>query len=307
MELRHLRYFIAAAREENVSRAALKLHVSQPALSRQIRDLEGELGFPLLERTAKSVRLTEAGRVFLVEAQAVLDRAQEAVEKARAKAGLGHGKLQLGYAPSPSVEILPRVLRSFQAKFPSVRVTLHDLSAEEMLSQLHEGKLDLAVTARPSGKSLRGLNFIELARYPFCVAVNPGHALARARAVTVDKLLSEPLLGYTRKDYPDYYTDVEALFKASGREPVFSEEHDSVTSLIAGVEAGHGCAIVPSCIACMAGLRLRLIPLKPAGAPLVVGILLREKPKPVADEFVKASSPVNNRDDGCWQDDGNRS
>jgi LysR family transcriptional regulator, benzoate and cis,cis-muconate-responsive activator of ben and cat genes len=298
MELRHLRYFIAAAREENVSRAALKLHVSQPALSRQIRDLEAELGFPLLERTAKSVRLTGAGRVFLVEAQAVLDRALEAVEKARSQSSLGQGKLQVGYAPSPSVEILPRTLRSFQSKFPDVRVILHDLSAEEMLSQLHEGKLDLALTVRPSSKSLRGLNFVELARYPLCVAVHPGHALARARSVTIDKLLSEPLLGYTRKDYPDYYTEVEALFKASGRQPVFSEEHDSVTSLIAGVEAGHGCAIVPSCVACLAGPRLRLIPLKPPGAPLVVGILLREKPTPVADEFVKASSPANNRERG---------
>jgi DNA-binding transcriptional LysR family regulator len=296
MELRHLRYFIAAAREENVSRAALKLHVSQPALSRQIRDLEDELGFPLLERTAKSVRLTEAGRVFLVEAQAVLDRAAEAVEKARAKTEMGQGRLQVGYAPSPSVEILPRALRAFQARFPSVRVILHDLSAEEMISQLHEGKLDLALTVRPSGKSLRGLNFVELARYPLCVAVHPGHALARARVVTLDRLLSEPLLGYTRKDYPDYYTEIEALFKASGQQPVFSEEHDSVTSLIAGVEAGHGCAIVPSCIACMAGPRLRLVPLKPAGAPVVVGILLREKPSPMADEFVKASSPANNRE-----------
>src|SRR3954449_10838280 len=77
MELRHLRYFIAVAEEENVSRAALKLHVSQPALSRQVRDLEEELGFPLLERSAKSVRLTEAGRVFLPEARAVLQRAED--------------------------------------------------------------------------------------------------------------------------------------------------------------------------------------------------------------------------------------
>ena len=84
MELRHLRYFVAVAEAENVSRAALKLHVSQPALSRQIHDLEDELGFLLLERTAKSVRLTEAGRAFLAESRAVLQRADDAVETARA-------------------------------------------------------------------------------------------------------------------------------------------------------------------------------------------------------------------------------
>jgi DNA-binding transcriptional LysR family regulator len=291
MELRHLRYFIAAAREENVTRAALKLHVSQPALSRQIRDLEDEVGFSLLERTAKSVRLTEAGRVFLLEAQAVLDRADEAVEKARAKAGRIEGKLQLGYAPSPSVEILPRVLRSFQAKYPAVRVMLHDLSAEELISQLHEGKLDLALTVRPRGKAARGLNFVELARYPWCVAVPPRHALARARSLTIDQLRSEPLLGYTRKDYPDYYSEVEARFKAGARKPRFAEEHDGVTSLIAGVEAGHGIAILPSCVSCIAGPRLRLVPLRPAGPPLIVGALMKQKTSPVVEEFVKASLP----------------
>ncbi len=292
MELRHLRYFIAVAREENVTRAALKLHVSQPALSRQVRDLEDELGFALLERTAKSVRLTDAGRVFLAEAQAVLDRAAEAVERARARAGRIQGKLQLGYAPSPSVEVLPRVLRSFQAKFPSVRVMLHDLSAEELIAQLHESKLDLALTVRPWGKSSRGLSFTELARYPWCVAMAPGHALARARSVAVNQLLAEPLLGYTRKDYPDYYSEIEERFATASRKPAFAEEHDSVTSLIAGVEAGHGVAILPSCVSCIAGPRLRLVPLRPAGAPLVVGILRLQKTSPLVEEFVKTSLPA---------------
>src|SRR6266513_4917023 len=95
MELRHLRYFIGVAEEENVSRAALKLHVSQPALSRQIRDLEEELGFLLLERSAKAVRLTEAGRAFLTEARAVLQRAEDAVKAARAIATGGRGELHV--------------------------------------------------------------------------------------------------------------------------------------------------------------------------------------------------------------------
>src|SRR2546426_12713968 len=113
MELRHLRYFIGVAEEENVSRAALKLHVSQPALSRQIRDLEEELGFLLLERSAKSVRLTEAGRTFLAEARAVLQRTEEAVQAARAVA-TGSEELHVGYAPSLTARILPATLRAFQ-------------------------------------------------------------------------------------------------------------------------------------------------------------------------------------------------
>ncbi|HWI55614.1 MAG TPA: LysR family transcriptional regulator, partial [Bacillota bacterium] len=134
MELRHLRYFVATAETENVSRAALKLHVSQPALSRQIRDLEEELGLALFERSAKSVRLSEAGRAFLPEARAVLQRAETAVTAARALAAGGHGELHVGYAPSPTVRLLPPTLRAFQSQSPTVRVKLHDLSTEEMLT-----------------------------------------------------------------------------------------------------------------------------------------------------------------------------
>ncbi len=118
MELRHLRYFVAAAEAENVSRAALKLHVSQPALSRQIRDLENELGFELLERTAKSVSLTDAGRVFLKEARSVLQQAEDAVKKARATANGGHEELNVGYSPTPTARILPPTLRVFQTAMP---------------------------------------------------------------------------------------------------------------------------------------------------------------------------------------------
>src|SRR5437588_4117064 len=115
-----LRYFVAVAEAENVSRAALKLHVSQPPLSRQIRDLENELGFLLLKRTAKSVSLTEAGRTFLNEARAVLQRADEGVKKPRAVATAGESDLHVGYSPTPFAEILPKTLRGFQSAMPKV-------------------------------------------------------------------------------------------------------------------------------------------------------------------------------------------
>src|SRR6185436_7650292 len=145
MELRHLRYFVAVAEEQNVTRAAARLHVSQPPLSRQIRDLEGELGIALFEHGAKSVRLTEAGRVFLNEARAVLRRADEAVQMAKAVAQGQQGEIHVGFAPSLAVELLPRALRHFQEASPGVRVQLHDMSTREMLRGLREGKLHLAL------------------------------------------------------------------------------------------------------------------------------------------------------------------
>lgn len=276
MELRHLRYFVAVAEEENVTRAASRLHVSQPALSRQIRDLEEEIGFLLLERSAKSVRLTEAGRTFLDEARKVLQAADNAVKTARAKAAGAQGEVHVGYAPSLTIQILPRALRRFQAQFPRVRVRLHDLSTEEIVKQLHTGKLQLALTVQPSRKMLRGLRFREIDAYPMRMAIPPGHRLFRARAVKVSELAREPLIAYTRADYPEYHDTLNTLFKLGKTKPVIAEEHDSVTSLIAAVEAGRGIALLPSCVACMVGPRMKLIPLNPPAAPIVVGAVVRE-------------------------------
>jgi len=270
MELRHLRYFIGVAEEENVSRAALKLHVSQPALSRQIRDLEDEIGFLLLERSAKSVRLTEAGRVFLNEARAVLQRTVEAVKAARAIA-TGGGELHIGYAPSLTARILPAALRAFQTEQPKVRVRLHDLSTEEMLAGLRTGKLQIAFVARPIAAALRGLRFEELLRDPICIAVAPKHPLARRRLVTREEAGREPIIAFSRQEYPEAHAMLAAVFASGKTKLRIAEEHDSVNSLMAAIEAGNGVAVVTRSIACTAGSRLKLLPVLPAPEPLIVG------------------------------------
>jgi DNA-binding transcriptional LysR family regulator len=275
MELRHLRYFVAVAETENVTRAATQLHVSQPALSRQVHDLEEEIGFQLLHRSAKSVRLTEAGKVFLTEARAVLQRATEAVQTARAVAGGVKGEIHVGYSPSLTVQILPQALRAFQNEFPGVRVALHDLAGGEMLSQLRAGKLDVALLPRVPGKSLRGLRMDELARYPMCVAMAPRHPFARLKTVQLSAVVAEPLIAYSRAEYPEYHDQISALFATVGGKPRIAEEHEGVSSLILAIEAGHGVAVVPSCLACMVGPRLKIIPLVPAPPPIIVGAACR--------------------------------
>ena len=290
MELRHFRYFVAVADEENVSRAALKLHVSQPGLSRQVRDLEEEIGFQLFERSAKSLRLTGAGRVFLEEARRVLQHAEEAVKKARLVAGSTAGELNIGYAPSLTVQILPPALRKFQETFPKVRVSLHDLSTEEMLAQLQSGALQVALMVRPARRNLAGLGFQEIARYPMCAAASPQHPFAKKKSVTLQQIVGEPLIGYTRKDYPDYHENIEKIFAPVGRAPVIAEEHDGVNSIIAAVEAGRGMALVPSCLACMVGSRLTLIPIAPGVAPIPVVAAWRTKEvSDLVEKFVTAT------------------
>lgn len=290
MELRHLRYFIAVAQEENVSRAALKLHVSQPALSRQIRDLEEELGFALLERGAKSVRLTDAGKTFQGEARAVLQRVEEALKKTRAVATGGRGEIHVGYAPSLTVRILPPALRAFQAGLPNVRVFLHDLSTEEMLAQLRDGALQIAFLVRPTRAMLRGLRFEELRRDSLCLAVAPKHPLARRRTVKLADFAREPLIAYSRKEYPEYHELLAELFATIQSKPQVAEEHDGIASLIATVEAGGGVALVSESVACLAGPRLKLIPISPAPEPLVIGAAwIKDGLVPAAERFLKCA------------------
>ena len=290
MELRHLRYFVAVAQEQNISRAALKLHVSQPALSRQVRDLEDEIGFLLFERSAKSVRLTEAGKIFLVEARGVLQRAADAVTTARTAVSGANAEINVGYAPSLTVQIMPQALRRFQQKFPKVRVVLHDLSTEEMLSQLREDKLQLALTIRLPAKFLRGLRVEEIARYAICVAIAPKHPLAKSKSISLKRIAREPLITYSRKDYPESRKNLEKIFARVGHEPRIAGEYDSVTGLAAAVEAGRGFALVPSSLTSMVGPRLKLIPLRPAlPAVSVVAIWRNESETEPMKHFIASA------------------
>jgi len=290
MELRHLRYFVTVAELLNFTKAATRLRVAQPALSRQIRDLEDELGVQLLERGPRAVRLTGAGATFLDEAKAVLQRNEEAVKAVRAVAKGERGEIHVGYAPTPTVELLPCALHAFQNLAPDVRVSLHDLSSEEMLRGLSEGKLHVCLMVEPSPKTLRGLKFEKLVEYPMCVALRPTHPLAKSAKLKLEQIADEPFVGYTRADYPDYYELLDGLFSPLGRKVRIVEEHDSGPGLIAATEVGRGLAIVPSCMAMLAGNRLKLRPIDPPPAPLRVGAAYDAKRiSAAAQKFITAS------------------
>jgi DNA-binding transcriptional LysR family regulator len=273
MELRHLRYFVTVAELLNFTKAAAKLRVAQPSFSRQIRDLEEELGVSLLERTSRFVRLTEAGEAFATEARAVLQHSESAAQAARAFAKSNHGQLKLGYAPSLTVEVLAQALRRFEQECPRVRVMIQDLSIREMTNGLREGLLDVALTVEPSGKQVQGLAFEKLRSYPVCVAFGATHRFVRAKHIEVAELKHERLIVYSREEYPEYHQWLNGLFgRAIQRLLENAEEHDSGTSLIAAVEAGRGVAVVASMFSSVAGPRIKLRQLQPSPAPLVVGV-----------------------------------
>ena len=290
MELRHLRYFVAVAEEQNITRAASRLHVSQPPLSRQIRNLEDELGIALFDRDAKAVRLTEAGRVFLAEARIILQRTEEAMERAKDVARGKRGEIHVGYAPSLTVELLPRALRYFRESSPGVHVQLHDLSTQEMLRGLRDAKLQAALLVKVPPEALRGLDFEELQRHQVCVAIHPAHLLARARRVGLEQVAKERLVAFTLADYPEHQAWIADLFAPLNRSPQIVEEHDSITSLIAAVESGRGVAVIAQPLNGLASPRLKIRPLQPAPPPLGVGIAYCKKFRSAAtDNFIAAA------------------
>jgi DNA-binding transcriptional LysR family regulator len=261
MELRHLRYFLAVGEALNFTKAAAQLRVAQPALSRQMQDLEEEIGVDLLRRSPRGVTLTAEGKLFLDEVRELLKRAEESVEKVRALARGEYGELHVGYAPSPAVEILPPALTAFQKAAPRVKLSLHDLSSDELIAGLRNATLELAIMPEPIGQQTAGIEFELLRTYPLCVALTAAHPFARLKSITLEKLAAEPLIGFHRKDYSEYYHILERIFAPIGAKPRIAVECDSASSLIAEVEAGRGIALTSPIFKLVSGKRLLYRPL----------------------------------------------
>jgi DNA-binding transcriptional LysR family regulator len=202
MELRQLRYFVAVAEEGNISRAAKRIFLTQPALSRQIKVLEDEIGQCLLERQAHSIRLTPVGEALLREARELLQHAEQVLERVRV-AGRGP-RLRVGYAPSLAAGMLSAAVENFTQTHPNARVELFDLSTKEMLAGLESGQLDVALSVGQQ-RETRGLKWTPLVRTPWQLAVSRNHPLARRSRVTPAEVAREPLLVFCQRDYPEYW------------------------------------------------------------------------------------------------------
>jgi DNA-binding transcriptional LysR family regulator len=273
VELRQLRYFVAVAEEQNISRAAKRIFLTQSALSRQIKALEEEIGQCLLEREAHSIRLTPVGEALLQEARKLLEEAEQVLDRVRV-AGRGL-RLRVGYAPSLATGILSAAVASFTQVHASVRVELFDLSTEEMLAGLENGKLDVALSAGEQRKT-RGLKWNPLIRAPWQLAVCRDHSLARRSQVTPAEVASEPLLVFCQRDYPEYWEIVTDWFRTHRQRARVAGEYDGLESLLAAVESGLGVALVTSRTAHRTPKRVRLKRLSAGPAPLCIAAGHRE-------------------------------
>ncbi len=241
MELRQLRYFVAVAETGNITRAAQKIFLTQPALSRQIKALEEEIGQCLLERKAHSVELTPAGEVMLVEARELLASADQVIE--RVKAAGDQVRLRIGYGPTLASGLLSPAVANFRQVHPGARVDLFDLSSVEMLSGLENGELDAVVTVKGLA-SPRGLKWTTLVQSPWRLALGRNHRLAGSSKITPGDLADEPMLAFCQRDYPEYWELLTEWIRRHRLRPRIFGEYDGGESLMTGVESGLGVAMV---------------------------------------------------------------
>jgi DNA-binding transcriptional LysR family regulator len=292
VELRHLRYFVAVAEMQNVSRAASeKLYVSQPSLSRQIRDLEEEIGVQLLYRGPKSVGLTEAGRVFLEKARAILQNTDDAVAAVRALVGKRETELHVGDFPLATARLMPDLLRSYQKAMPNVQVKLHDWPVERNIAGVREGRLQLAIIIPPLKlKTLNELQFEQLIAVRTSLAVSSNHSFAKKKSVSLAEAAGEPFIGLMREEYPRYYEYLDAFFAQVTNKPRVVEEHDGWAGVFSAVDAGTGVTIVLDTFAYAFGDRIKLLRLTPEPKRVPIGVLSRrERLSPAAEKFCECA------------------
>jgi LysR family transcriptional regulator, benzoate and cis,cis-muconate-responsive activator of ben and cat genes len=275
MELRHLRYFIAVAEERSFSRAAEKLHVSQPPLSRQVRDLEAELGVKLLDRNRQGVRLTRLGNVVLAKARALVREADRFKAEAKILDKEVHEELRIGYAPSPTAVIIAKVLAKYHEFAPGGRITLQDLTHTEILLGLKTKKLHAALTLRPRDKEMRGLRFETISRHAVGIICPAKSPLAGADHVRPSTVASQELIVYRARDFPEYHKWIAGILGISVDALFVAQECDDVLGVIAAVESGRGVAIVGEFITAVSGNRVRFVPFASKTHFLEVGFLYR--------------------------------
>ena len=288
MELRQLRYFIAVAEESSFSRAARRLHVSQPPLSTQIKSLEGELGVRLFERSSRGVSPTAAGRAFLVEARATLARLQYAKTMAL-RADRGEiGRLSVGFVSIADYSILPPALKSFRSSFPSVEVQLHELTTDAQIPELRAARLDLGIGLAPVDEP--DLEFERVRREALVLAAPSGHpAVKGAGPMDLRALSKESFIVPPRDIAPGLYDLTISYCRSFGFAPRITQQARQMQTVIGLVSCGMGFALVPSSVRNLRRPGVQYRHLRRAAAPVELGILrLRNSDSPPREHFIAA-------------------
>lgn len=243
IDIRHFRYFQAVAQELHFGRAAARLHIAQPALSRQIQQLEEEIGTPLLRRTQRRVELLPAGQVFLERSNLVLEEVERAVIDARRTGAGEFGRLSVGFIHSSTYGLLPSIVERFRHLYPDIELELHEMPIAEQHVALTRGVIDIGLLRpQPAPAELEVQPVLE---DPFLVAVPHAHRLAKRDAVRLEELAGEPMVMFPRRGSPLFHSRIMAMCERAGFTPRVVQQATQIHTVAGLVGAGIGLAIIP--------------------------------------------------------------
>jgi DNA-binding transcriptional LysR family regulator len=247
MELRHLRYFVMAAEELNISRASARLKISQPAVSRQIKDLEEELGVQLFERLRDGLELTEAGHSALAHAHEVL---RQAVAMEDAMTLFQHTEkgmsITIGYISTALPGFLANGLRQFRREHSNVRIEIHEMHPRDQERALRDNGLDLALLGTPSKELKKKYSFRVIRKVPLAIVLPVEHSLSKRKTLDLSELAKEPFVTLHDKQFPGRSAMTKDLFEQAGITPVSVQAANGLSELLGLVGAGTGVALAPA-------------------------------------------------------------
>jgi DNA-binding transcriptional LysR family regulator len=249
MELRHLRYFQGVAEELSFSKAARRLHIAQPALSRAVKELEERIGAVLMLRNRRAVSLTEAGAVLLHEIGILFQRVDDAVKKVQRTANGEEGELRVGYIGPPTQAFLGRLLAEFRKRYPRVSVILEERTPERVWEMVARGRLEIGLTRPVLSQHAHGLNTTVLRREPFHCVLPAGHPLAKRRSVPWRALATEPLVILARREGVGLHDAILTACQRAKFTPRLVHTPSVIHTVLSYVEAGAGIGIIPDSVA----------------------------------------------------------
>jgi len=287
IDLRQLRYFLAVGEELNFGRAALRLHISQPPLSRQIRQLEDQLGVELFLRSKTGVTLTQAGAAFLPEVKRTLLQAEKAIAVARASRTADGGQFVVGYTTVFDRSAIPDVMASLRQRFPDWQIATRGKHSISLVREIKNGTMDAAFIGLHT--DAQGLAVETILEEPLVVALPAGHKLARKRRLGFDALRGEPMFWFERRLNPGFYDHCQAFFeRIDFRINAIPEpaDHHILLGLIA---QGNGIALIPASLQNVKRKGVVFRPLEEGPGKLSMGIAVayaQRNPSPVLPVFL---------------------
>lgn len=258
MEFRHLRYFVAVAEEQHIGRAAQRLSISQPPLTRQIHQLEDQLGVKLFNRTPRGMELTDAGVLFLDEARNVLAVAERATQRVK-RAGQGKlGRLDIGVFGSGILDTIPKLLLRFTSTYPDVQVSIHNMDKAEQINALQQRRINIAFNRLMPG--IEGLETVCVKREPLLLAVNQTSPLASQPSVPFNVLADLPLILFPAGNRPNFVDQVLNCCSERGIRPELNQIVGELVTAVALVASGFGVSLVPQSAITLSLPGVRYIP-----------------------------------------------